>query len=64
MEGGRENAISLIYHKQEIHEHAEKEIIKRKRWDYRGDSIYKRSRSWVLAFPYKGRRSILTERLA
>jgi len=30
LEGGRENAISLIYHKSEIHEHAEEEIIRRK----------------------------------
>lgn len=35
-----------------------------KPWDYRGDSIYKRGRSWVLDFRCKGQRSILTERLA
>ena len=64
MEGGRENAISLIYHKQEIHEHPEEEIIKRKPWCHGGDALSKRGRSWVLDFRYKGQRSILTERLA
>ena len=43
--------------------------MKRKPWGYGGDSIYRRGRSWVLDFQYKGRRhkekwSILTELLA
>ena len=34
--------------------------MKRKPWGYGGDSIYKRGRSWVLDFPYKGRRHDVT----